>query len=225
VGRRVSWAKLADNFHSHPKSLSMGLDGGGLYARGLSYSACYLTDGFLPADWAAAQAPKKIRDKLVKVGAWKAVDGGYAIVDYLDYNPSKMAVQVERAKAKARMSRKRSGEQTTNEGGNNGDVPPAFDFPDKTRQEPVAEEEIVSGASKPFALKGTPEWFASQLRDSNEQTALVLQRINERLPEAAFHSALESLRARRQRRPALESEARYFVATLKTMLEEGQYTR
>jgi hypothetical protein len=221
----VSWAKLADNFHSHPKSLSMGLDGGGLYARGLSYSACYLTDGFLPADWAAAQAPKKVRDKLVKVGAWKVVDGGYQVIDYLDYNPSRLAVQVERAKAKARMSRRRSGEQSENEERKNGAVPPAFAFPDKTRQEPEGEGDIASDASKPFALKGTPEWFASQLRDSNEQTALVLQRINERLPEAAFHSALESLRIRRQRPPALESETRYFVATLKTMLEEGQYAR
>jgi hypothetical protein len=146
------------------------------------------------------------------------VEGGYEIVDYLDYNPSREAVTSERLKARARMNKLRSsGEQSPNGGGTAEEQRGAFGFPDKTRQEP--EKDIVKG----IALKGTPEWFASQLRDANEQTTLVLQRISERLPEAAFHSALESLRARRQRPPALESESRYFVAALKTMEREGQY--
>ena len=46
----MTWTKLADNFHAHPKLLAVGLAGTGLFARALSYAADYLTDGRIPVE-------------------------------------------------------------------------------------------------------------------------------------------------------------------------------
>lgn len=74
-----------------------------------------------------------------------------------------------------------------------------------------------------------PTWttVASSLRDADERTASVIAAIakNERLPEAALHNAVEALETRR-RKPGkpLDSEAKYFVATLKRLSESRQYS-
>lgn len=62
------------------------------------------------------------------------------------------------------------------------------------------------------------------LADRDDRTASVIRAFSRGLPEAALHTAVESLTARREKpgRP-LVSEARYFVQTLKRMAEEGQY--
>jgi hypothetical protein len=67
--------------------------------------------------------------------------------------------------------------------------------------------------------------ISERLKDSDKNTPAVLSTFLRRgLPEAAFHNALDALRERKEREgPALTSEVRYFVATLKRMEEEGQY--
>lgn len=70
--------------------------------------------------------------------------------------------------------------------------------------------------------------IAAGLRGSDTRTASVLATFQQRgLPEAAFHTALESLQMRRSRTdvPPLVSEVRYVVAALKKMEGERQYAR
>jgi hypothetical protein len=67
--------------------------------------------------------------------------------------------------------------------------------------------------------------LASTLHGADARTPVALAAAARGLPEAAIHTALESLEKRRRKRPQLQSEARYMVGTLTRMREEGQYQR
>lgn len=108
------WVRLDDHFPDHPKVVAAGPCAAWLYVCGIAYSNRHLTDGFIPVgvahrltdytnvaiftggneiagpmddvscEWMAAI--------LCNVGLWREVDGGYAIHDYLDFQPSKADV-------------------------------------------------------------------------------------------------------------------------------------
>lgn len=65
--------------------------------------------------------------------------------------------------------------------------------------------------------------IARRLQGADDTTPIRLATAARGLPEAAIHTALESLEERRRRKPKLESEARYVTATLTTMKRERQY--
>ena len=206
----MTWAKLSDNFHSHPKTLRMGLEANGLYARAISYAACHLTDGFVPREWVATQAPAKVIQRLLDVGALEPLDDGYVIVDFLQYNPSKAEVAEKRRVTRERVTRYRSRTNVVSNGA-----------PDPTRPVPVPELPSIDDELKGNALDVGQ--FVEQLNDSDEQTPTILRALSRDLPEAAFRTALESLEMRRGREPHLTSETRYFVAALTSMKRERQY--
>jgi len=72
----------------------------GLYVRCGIWVARNLTDGFVPGEIASAYGSPEQARKLVDVGLWEAVDGGYLAVDYLTLNPTADKVR-ERRKADA----------------------------------------------------------------------------------------------------------------------------
>lgn len=92
------WARLDDNFHAHPRTLQSGLEANGLFARALSYCAHYLTDGYLPIEWAEAQGGKKPVQRLVDAGLVEPIEGGYIVIGYLERNPSRDDVRETRGK-------------------------------------------------------------------------------------------------------------------------------
>lgn len=95
----MTWAKLDDRFHSHPKLERAGLAATGLYAKSLSYAACYETDGHVPDEWVAKQGPKRHAERLLSLGLWEQVKGGYQVADFLDFNPSRADLQARRDRA------------------------------------------------------------------------------------------------------------------------------
>lgn len=104
----MSWIKIDDQFADHPKVLQAGPLASWLYVCGLTYSGRYLTDGWVPT----AQV-RKLADvddalglaaRLVAVGLWEPVDGGYQIHDYHDYNPTADKVKADRASAAKRQA-------------------------------------------------------------------------------------------------------------------------
>lgn len=101
----MPWARLDDHFHAHPRTLQVGLEANGLFARALSYCAQYLTDGFVPSEWADAQGGKKLTARLVDAGLFEQIEGGYRVKDYLDYNPSRAHVETERARERGKKAR------------------------------------------------------------------------------------------------------------------------
>lgn len=111
----MSWVKLDDNFHAHPKVLRVGLAGAGLFARALSYCACYETNGFVPREWVALQEEGQadLGRTLVHAGLWEPIEDGYRIQDYLDYNPSREQLAAQREKDRAKKEQMRASSNVT----------------------------------------------------------------------------------------------------------------
>ena len=129
----MSWVKIDDLFPDHPKVVALGVDaafGISMHVAALCYSSRHLTDGFLPGAQAVRLVllPPKTAEyivrRLVEVGMWEPVDGGYNLHDYLDFNPSRERVLAERQAAKDRRDRRRSGDGHANDGRRSGDDPP-----------------------------------------------------------------------------------------------------
>jgi hypothetical protein len=88
----------------------------GLYVRCGIWVARNLADGFIPSEIAAVYGSPEQTRKLVDVGLWEAVDGGYLAVDYLTLNPSAEKVRARRkaeAERQARFRSRRGGHRKT----------------------------------------------------------------------------------------------------------------
>lgn len=99
----MAWVKLDDAFFRHDKARSAGKDGRALFVASLCYAADRRSDGFI-ADThlgvlaAEAEVRPAVATRLVEVGLWERVDGGYHVHDYLDYQPSSDEVEQRRLK-------------------------------------------------------------------------------------------------------------------------------
>lgn len=175
----MTWFKLDDGFHSHPKVLEVGNEATGLYVRCGSYCAQHLTDGLVSPGVLMLYGNAELAATLVRARLWRVVDGGWQMNDYLTYNPSREQVEAEREAAAERQRRAREkrttdraatdGHPVTNgssHGVSHGDVtrnqgdyrnaPVTVPRPDPSR--PVVPNGTTSGARK----RGTriPDDFA-----------------------------------------------------------------
>src|SRR5215467_4729334 len=98
----MPWFRVDDSFHSHPKVIAAGNEAVGLYVRCGAYAAEHLTDGFIPESIALLYGSDALAETLVKTKLWRRTRGGWRMPDYLDYNPSKEAVDKERKQAAER---------------------------------------------------------------------------------------------------------------------------
>lgn len=119
----MTWARLDDNFHSHPRTLMAGLEANGLFARAISYCANYLTDGFIPGEWAEAQGGKRPIKRLIDAGLVGEVEGGYVVVGYLERNPTREKVIAERTRERGKKQGQRAASPVESPGDNRGDDP------------------------------------------------------------------------------------------------------
>ena len=78
-----------------------------MYVRCGSYAAQHLTDGYIPESVALSYGTPALADTLVRVKLWRRTRGGWRMPDYLDYNPSKQAVDKSRKDAAERQKRSR----------------------------------------------------------------------------------------------------------------------
>ena len=96
----MTWIKLDDQFPDHPKVMAAGPLAAWLYVCGLAYCARLLTDGYLPAaqvrKLADVDEATALADRLVGVGLWERVEGGFRVHDYLEYQPSADRVRATR---------------------------------------------------------------------------------------------------------------------------------
>jgi hypothetical protein len=124
----MPWFRLDDSFDTHPKVITAGNEAVGLYIRCGTYAARHLTDGFVPRDTVLLYGSPALADALVRVKLWHRARGGWTIHDYLDYNPSREAVENERKAAAERQkrwrdARKRPGRDLNATRKNTGDMP------------------------------------------------------------------------------------------------------
>lgn len=104
----MSWAKVDDQFFSHPKARAAGKDGRALFLAGLCYCANHLTNGKIEKPAVAlvlalADVRQLAVKVLVSVGLWHDRGDHYEVHDYLLYNPPAEKVLAERAAAAERM--------------------------------------------------------------------------------------------------------------------------
>lgn len=112
----MTWAKLDDSFHSHPKvraAWNQSTTSIGLHMLAIAFAAAYETDGKVPT-WFVEGVLPKARDRqsaidaLLETGMWSENGAGYAIHDFLDYNPSKAKLEDKRSKDSARKREERA---------------------------------------------------------------------------------------------------------------------
>lgn len=99
----MPWFKVDDNLAFHHKVVAAGNPAIGLWARAGSLCAQQLTDGFIPDHMIVAMGTPAQAKKLVQVGLWDRVRGGYKFHGWDERQPSKASVEAERAAAQERM--------------------------------------------------------------------------------------------------------------------------
>lgn len=104
----MPWFRVDDGFHSHPKVLAASLAARGLWATAGSWSSDHLTDGFV-ADHVLASlgGSPELAAELVTAGLWKRRRNGWQFHQWEKKNPTKEAVEKERAAAAERQRRSR----------------------------------------------------------------------------------------------------------------------
>lgn len=86
----MTWFKVDDSFHSHPKVLATDPAALGLWVIAGSWCGANTTDGFVPGYVLARLLPSsgKLAAKLVTAGLWEPAPEGYRFRDWHDYNPT-----------------------------------------------------------------------------------------------------------------------------------------
>lgn len=120
----MSWGRIDDNFHDHPKVELVSLEAIGLHWLAVSYCNRQKTDGRITLHRVRVLARRtdgeRLADELVnartaddKAGLWERDGDGYRIHDFLHFNRSAAQRQKEQKDAVRRMRalRKRSREQ------------------------------------------------------------------------------------------------------------------
>ena len=100
----MTWFKVDDRFHSHPKVLATEPAALGLWVVAGAWSSANLLDGFVPDQALPRLLPdsEMLAEKLVTAGLWRRVRAGYQFHDWADYNPTAeqvKALQKQRADA------------------------------------------------------------------------------------------------------------------------------
>jgi hypothetical protein len=89
----MTYFKVDDHFHSHPKILDLGLDAIGLWTLAGSWSGEQLTDGFIPARLIARLGgSQETTQALVDAGLWEVIEGGFIFHDWDAHNQTKAQV-------------------------------------------------------------------------------------------------------------------------------------
>ncbi|MET7949235.1 hypothetical protein [Micromonospora sp. NPDC005324] len=101
----MTWFKVDDSFHSHPKVLAAEPAALGLWVVAGSWSGANLSDGFIPDHVLPRLLPDaaSLAQQLVAAGLWKRARGGYRFHDWGDFNPKREEVEEERKAARERM--------------------------------------------------------------------------------------------------------------------------
>ena len=113
----MSWFKLDDQGHDHPKVLRAGNEAYGAWCRAGQWSSKHLTEGVIPREVALTIAPLKVWSRLLSVGLLEEHPDGWVIHDFLTYNPTSEHVRSERARKAKNVSdhraRQRSAKATS----------------------------------------------------------------------------------------------------------------
>lgn len=94
----MTWFKVDDSFHSHPKTAAVSLAAVGLWTVAGTWSGAYLTDGLVDDHMISllSRGSTELVDELVRAGLWTRTKGGYRFHDWSDYQPTSKSVRALR---------------------------------------------------------------------------------------------------------------------------------
>lgn len=105
----MTWFKVDDSLAFHPKTVAAGNAAMGLWVRAGSWCAQHTSDGYVPTRVITTLGGRKRdADRLVTVGFWLTVDGGYQFHEWDQANPTRVEVEAERSSWAARKARSRA---------------------------------------------------------------------------------------------------------------------
>jgi 5-methylcytosine-specific restriction endonuclease McrA len=121
----VTWGKLSDTLHSHPKWTGLSVDGKAMWATAVSYCSAHLTNGDVSAvehlpviametfgmTPSALRKAQKAAQELVQRRLWELRPEGWRFHDWKDCNPT-----AQQVKQKKKKDRRRSDLHRTTEG-------------------------------------------------------------------------------------------------------------
>lgn len=155
----MPWFKVDDNLAFHPKSIRAGNGAMGLWVRAGSWCAQQLTDGYVPADVVPMLGTATQASKLVSVGLWHPVEGGFRFHEWEERQPNKVTIEEERAAARERMRKIRAGkkgvksEKPQVSGSRSGELrrtgSDVFGNPDPSHPDPSRKEMTTSSLRTP----------------------------------------------------------------------------
>jgi len=109
----MTWFKVDDSFHSHPKVLATEPAALGLWVVAGSWCGDNLSNGFVPLHVLPRLLPDAatLAETLVAAGLWKRARGGYQFHQWLEWQPSREKVEAERKANAERQARWRENQK------------------------------------------------------------------------------------------------------------------
>lgn len=232
----MTWLRIDDRAGEDPKLEALSNQAHRLWFRAGCWVASHLTDGFIPADVVPLLAKVKRYQPLVeellkkppipgKKPLWHAVEGGYVINDYLDYNPSAAQVKAQREANRDRQAKHRNGRRGSDDpaasrrdehvsngvtssvtnGVTNGEVTPLVTHPRPVPSRPLEKPTTTGRAHDPVENRSTARSFEAVDREVGELLATYagegsisedeLELYAERVQRSSDVAALEAIRA------------------------------
>jgi len=112
----VGWVRLDDNYSDHPKVIGLSDSAFRTYITALCYANRQLTDGYIPQAVYDRWGVKGDSVELVGAGLWElALEGGWNIRSYDEYQPLKEKVEEKRNQGRERLRKFREGKRNANE--------------------------------------------------------------------------------------------------------------
>lgn len=110
------WFRVDDTLPFHRKVVAAGNSAMGLWVRAGAWSAQQLTDGFIPDDVAATLGSQRQAEKLVQVGLWRQVVGGYRFHAWEENGrqPTRNQIEIRRKNDAERKQAAREAKQAKN---------------------------------------------------------------------------------------------------------------
>lgn len=161
----MAWARFDDRFHSNPKVLGLWHtcpEAVGLYVMCITYCAMHETDGVVH-DWfiqtlVPGKAQRnKMTSQLENAGLFSQDPSGFAINDYLDFNPSHEQLEAKREAQKQRRMRAKTQQRDDSVPARNQHADVAVIDPDPTRPDPTRiKEGRTTLEGSPLGAGGSP---------------------------------------------------------------------
>ena len=135
----MPWFKVDDGLAFHAKTVAAGNAAMGLWVRAGSWSAHYLTEGFVPDHIVTSLGTRKEAERLVTVRLWTREDDGYRFWQWSDdgRQPTREQVESDRSAARERQRKAREAAKSRRDNGvTHGEVTVVVTVP-PTRPDPT----------------------------------------------------------------------------------------